>query len=309
MLTTIVKRLLQAVVVIFAVLILTFIILRMIPGDPVRTLLGHAKPEVMEAMREEMGLNDPIPIQLVNYFKKLFTGDLGFSYFCKDTVMNVIKNCYKVTVLLIVLALPVAVLLGLVLGTLCAVFEGTAIDKVVSAFSVFINAAPNYWVAIMLIRIISVGLHWLPASGYRGFSYAILPAIVLALPLIGTISRNSRVLLIGAMRQNYSKAATARGIPSKTVLLGYSLRTILVPLLTLVGSELGYLVGNCLLVESIFGYPGLGLATVNAVVRRDYFLVQGLVVILSATFIAINTIIDISYAYLDPRIRKAQGGL
>lgn len=309
MVTTIIKRIIQTVIVLAAVLVITFIILRLIPGDPIRTLLGHAKPEVMESMREEMGLNDSIPVQLVNYIKNIFNGDFGFSYFCKDTVMNVINNSYKVTVLLIVLSLPVSIIIGLILGVLCAVYEGTIVDKGISAFAVFINAAPNYWVAIMLIRIAAVGLGWLPASGYRGFEYAILPATVLALPLIGAFARNVRLQMIGAMRQNYSKAANARGIPRKIVLLGYSLRSIYVPFLTLIGSELGYLVGNCLLVESIFGYPGLGLTTVNAILRRDYFLVQGLVIILSALFIIINTIIDLSYAYLDPRIRKSQGGL
>lgn len=309
MLTTIAKRVIQAVFIIIAVLILTFIILRMIPGDPVRTLMGHAKPEVMEQMREELGLTKSIPEQLVMYAQDLIHGDLGYSYFCKDTVANVILNSYKATILLIVLSLPTAVILGMILGILCAVFEGSFIDKIISAFSVFINAAPNYWVAIMLIRIVAVAWGWLPASGYRGFEYAILPSIVLALPLIGGISRNVRVQMLGGMRQNYSKAATARGIPGRIVLFGYSVRSILVSLLTLVGSELGYLVGNCLLVESIFGYTGLGLTTVNAILRRDYFLVQGLVVVLSAFFILINTVIDISYAYLDPRIRKSQGGL
>lgn len=309
MLTTIVKRILQAFIVIIAVLIITFIILRLIPGDPVRTLLGHAKPEVMAAMRASMGLDKPIPLQLFEYSKDVITGDLGYSYFCKDTVMNVIKNSYGVTLILIALALPSAIVLGFLFGVLCAVFEGSPLDRILSSFSVLINSAPNYWVAIMLIRVVSVGWHVLPASGYRDISYAILPAIVLALPLIGSISRNVRIQMIGSMSKNFSKAATARGIPQMKVLMGYSARNILVPMLTLIGSELGFLVGNCLLVESIFGYPGLGLATVNAILRRDYFLVQGLVVLLSALFITVNTIIDISYLYLDPRIRKAQGGL
>ena len=168
---------------------------------------------------------------------------------------------------------------------------------------------PNYWVAIMLIQIVSVKLRLAPASGYRNISYAVLPAIVLGLPLAGVFSRNVRVSMLNSMLQDFSKAAKARGVPYFTVLIEYSFRNILVPFLTLVGSQLGFMVGNCLLIENIFGYPGLGLQTLNAILRRDYFLVQGLVVLLSAVFILLNTIIDISYLYLDPRIRKAQGGL
>jgi peptide/nickel transport system permease protein len=161
----------------------------------------------------------------------------------------------------------------------------------------------------MMIQIVAVKLRWLPASGYKGIEYAIMPAIVLGLPLAGVFARSVRVNMLGSMQQNFSKAAKARGVPYFTTLMGYSFRNVLVPFLTLVGSQLGFMVGNCLVIESIFGYPGLGLQILNAILRRDYFLVQGLVAMLAAIFIIINTFIDISYLYLDPRIRKAQGGL
>jgi peptide/nickel transport system permease protein len=309
MLTTIIKRLLQGVLVLLAVLVVTFVLLRLIPGDPARIMAGNADEEVVEQLREEMGLNDPIPVQFVDYMKDIFKGDMGYSYFAKDDVTNVIVNAYKPTLIMIALALPSAIILGLLFGLIAAVFKETIIDRLISAFAVLVQSAPNYWVAVMMIQIVAVKLRWLPASGYKGIEYAIMPAIVLGLPLAGVFARSVRVNMLGSMQQNFSKAAKARGVPYFTTLMGYSFRNVLVPFLTLVGSQLGFMVGNCLVIESIFGYPGLGLQILNAILRRDYFLVQGLVAMLAAIFIIINTFIDISYLYLDPRIRKAQGGL
>ena len=309
MLTTIIKRLLQGVLVLLAVLVVTFVLLRLIPGDPARIMAGNADASVVEELREEMGLNDPIPVQFVDYMKNILKGDMGYSYFCKDDVVNVIASSYKPTVIMIAIALPSAVILGLLFGLIAAVFKETIIDRLISACAVLVQSAPNYWVAVMMIQIVAVKLRWLPASGYKGIEYAIMPAIVLGLPLAGVFARNVRVNMLGSMQQNFSKAAKARGVPYFKTLMGYSFRNILVPFLTLVASQLGFMVGNCLVIESIFGYPGLGLQILNAILRRDYFLVQGLVTMLAAIFIVINTLIDVSYLYLDPRIRKAQGGL
>ena len=309
MLTTIIKRLLQGLLVVIAVLVVTFVLLRLIPGDPARSVAGNASEEVVEQLREDMGLNDPIYVQFVDYIKNIFKGDLGYSYFCKDEVGNVIAGSYKATLVMIGLALPSAIILGLLFGLIASIFKDSIIDRVISACAVLVQSMPNYWVAVMLIQIVAVKLRWLPASGFKGIEYAILPAIVLGLPLAGVFARNVRVNMLGSMQQNFSKAAKARGVPYFTTLIGYSFRNILVPFLTLVGSQLGFMVGNCLVIENIFGYPGLGLQILNAILRRDYYLVQGLVVLLAAIFIIINTIIDISYLYLDPRIRKAQGGL
>ena len=172
MLTTIVKRLLQGVLVVVAVLIVTFVLLRMIPGDPARSVAGNASEEVVEQLREEMGLNDPIHIQFVNYIKDIFNGDLGYSYFCKDDVDNVIAGSYKATLVMIALALPSAIVLGLLFGLIAAVFKDTVIDRLISAFAVLIQSAPNYWVAVMMIQIVAVKLKWLPASGFKGIESA-----------------------------------------------------------------------------------------------------------------------------------------
>lgn len=309
MLTTIIKRLLQGVLVIFLVLTATFFLLRMIPGDPARIVAGNAEEAVVQQLREDMGLTKPVLEQYKDYLLGLFTGDLGHSYFAKNDVADVIAASYKPTLVMILFALPSAMIIGLILGILCAVFKESLFDRVLTSIAVLFQSMPNYWVAVMLIQFVGVQLRWFPASGYRGVEYAIMPAVVLALPLAGVFARSVRTNLIGAMQQDFSKAAKARGVPYLKVLMGYSFRDILVSFLTLVASQLGFMMGNCLLIENIFGYPGLGLQTLNAILRRDYFLVQGLVALLAAIFIIINTVVDISYMYLDPRIRKAQGGL
>ncbi|MFA7196317.1 MAG: ABC transporter permease [Candidatus Hydrogenedens sp.] len=306
---TIIKRLLQGVLVIFLVLTVTFFLLRLIPGDPARLIAGNAEESVVQELREEMGLTKPVLVQYKDYMLSLFTGNMGFSYFAKNDVAYVIANSYKPTLVMISIALPSAIIVGLLIGLLCAVFRETPFDRILTSIAVLFQSMPNYWVAIMLIQIVGVKLGWFPASGYKDPSHAILPALVLGLPLTGVFARSIRTNLIGAMQQDFSKAAKARGVPYLNVLMGYSFRDTLVGFLTLVASQLGFMMGNCLLIENIFAYPGLGLQTLNAILRRDYFLVQGLVALLAAVFIAINTLVDISYMYLDPRIRKAQGGL
>ena len=309
MLTTIIKRLLQGVLVIFLVLTATFFLLRMIPGDPARMIMGNADESAVQELREEMGLTKPVLVQYKDYMLSLLTGDMGHSYFAKNDVADVIATSWKPTVVMIALALPSAIIIGLLLGILCALTRGSIFDRLLSALAVLFQSMPNYWVAIMLIQIVGVKLGWFPTTGYKDVSYAVLPAVVLGLPLAGVFARSVRTNLIGAMNRDFSKAAKARGVPRIKVLFEYSFRDILVSFLTLVASQLGFMMGNCLLIENIFGYPGMGLQTLNAILRRDYFLVQGMVALLAAVFIIINTVVDISYLYLDPRIRKAQGGL
>ena len=241
--------------------------------------------------------------------QNLANGYLGYSYFQKADVITVIMNSLPATGLLLLNSIVLSLILGLVFGIIAAVKSNTWIDRIISGFSVLFQSMPNYWVAIILIQIVSVSWRLLPATGYKGYNYTILPSIVLALPLMAVLIRNVRASMMSSLSQNFVKAAKARGIPGVVSLFGYAFRNSLIPMLTVFGTQLGYLVGNCIVVEYVFGYPGMGLQTLNAILRRDYYLVQGLVVILAGFFIIVNMIIDISYIYLDPRIRKAQGGL
>ena len=168
---------------------------------------------------------------------------------------------------------------------------------------------PNFWVAIMLLYIVAAKWKLLPAIGYQNITYAILPAIALSLSMVAMLIRTVRLVMIDNMETDFVKAARARGIPGWAVVIKHALRNAVIPLITVLGIQVGYLLGGAVVIEMIFNYPGLGLLTLNAVLRRDYYLVQGLVVLFAAIFVVINMIVDISYAYLDPRIRKALGGL
>lgn len=309
MLSTIIKRLLQGMLVLIAITIITFVMLRLIPSDPSRTMAPNATEEQLMQLKEQMGIGDSIPVQFGKYVKNLFRGYLGYSYFQKADVITVITRAMPKTGVLLIYAIAIAVVFGLGLGVIAAIYNNTWADGLISSFSVLFQSMPNYWVGIILIQIISVKLKLLPSTGYKGIKYAILPSIVLALPMTAVLIRNIRTSMMDSINQSFVKAAKARGIPAWTSLIKYSFRNSLIPVLTIFGTQLGFLLGNTVVVEYVFGYPGIGLLILNAILRRDYYLVQGLVALLSGSFILINMIIDISYIYLDPRIRKAQGGL
>ena len=309
MLTTVVKRLLQGVLVLVMVMVLVFVLLRLIPGDPARQMMSIATEEALAALRAEMGLDKSIPEQLVIYVKNLFQGNLGYSWFQKADVSTVIAQAIPKTALMLSLALVSAIIFGFIFGLIAAIFAHSWVDRLISTLAVIVQSLPNYWLAILLIQVICVKMKLLPASGYKGPNYILLPAFILALPLIGIIAKNVRTNMIGSISMDFVKAAKARGVPGYVRLFGYALRNSLIPIITLIGSQLGGVVGNCVIVEYIFSCPGVGLYILNSILRRDYYLVQALVLFVSAVFIIVNTIIDISYLYLDPRIRKAQGGL
>lgn len=309
MLTTIVKRLLQGVLVLVAVMVLIFVLLRLIPGDPARMMASIASEESVQALRHEMGIDRSIPEQLASYIKNLANGNLGYSWFQKTDVINVIKQCWAKTATEMAFAIFPAILLGIIFGTLAAYYPHSWLDRIISTLSIVEQSLPNYWLAIILIQVICAKLKLLPASGYKSVRYAILPSIIIGLPLIGIICKNVRGNMIGSFSQDFVKAAKARGVPGLASLFGYALRNSLIPIITLIGAQLGGILGNCVVIEYIFSIPGIGLNILNAITRRDYFLVQGLVMLVSAVFVIVNTLIDIAYLYLDPRIRKAQGGL
>ncbi|HYF81466.1 MAG TPA: ABC transporter permease [Clostridia bacterium] len=309
MLATITKRLLQGLIVIIAITVITFVMLRLIPSDPSRTMAPNATEAQLLQLKEQMGIGDPIAVQFAKYVNNLFSGYLGYSYFQKADVVTVIGRALPVTGILLMFAIIISLVFGLILGIIAAIYSNTWIDRLISGFSVLFQSMPNYWVGIILIQIVSVNLKLLPSTGYKNIRYAILPSIVLSLPMTAVLIRNIRASMMDSINQSFVKAAKARGIPSWSLLVRYSFRNSLIPVLTIFGTQLGILLGNSVVVEYVFGYPGIGMQILNAILRRDYYLVQGLVALLSGVFILINMAIDISYIYLDPRIRKAQGGL
>ncbi len=309
MLTTIIKRLLQGILVLVAVMILIFVLLRLIPGDPARMIKSVASEEAVQALRHEMGIDRSIPEQFVSYLKNLAHGNLGYSWFQKADVSDVIAQCWTKTAVEMAFAIVPAIVFGFIFGVLAAMYPHKWIDKLISTISVIEQSLPNYWIAIMLIQVLCAKLGLFPASGYKNYRYAILPALIIMLPLLGIIVKNVRTNMIGSFSQDFVKAARARGVPGIASLFGYALRNSLIPIITIIGAQLGGVLGNCVIIEYIFSIQGIGLNILNAIIRRDYLMVQALVMLVSAVFVIVNTLIDISYLYLDPRIRKAQGGL
>ena len=247
-------------------------------------------------------------MQFVIYLRNVLQGDLGDSYFEKDTVINLLERVIPKSVYLMINAIVLAVVFGILFGTLAAFFRGKWGDSLLSSMAVLFQSFPNYWMALMMILIFSVRLGWFPAMDYKGFQYTVLPSLVLALPLTSSMIKNTRSLLVDSYGQDFVKAAHARGLGNIRVYFKYAFRNTLLSLITTLGNMMGSLIGGIVCVEYIFSYPGLGYTIFTAITKRDYNLIQGIILVTCLFFVAVNLLIDLSYPLLDPRIKKAQGG-
>ena len=287
---------------------ITFFILRLIPGDPARAIAPTASQNDLTKLRIQLHLNEPILTQYWRFVGDVFHGNLGYSYFSAQTgsgrVFTLIFERLPLTVELAGVAILFALLLALPLGFLAGAKRNSAWDRVSLTVSVAFQSMPNFFVGLMLILFVGVKAKWLPATGYAGFKSVILPAIALALPLVAVLARVIRASLGNALAQEYSLALVARGIPRPRVVISHGARSIAVPTLTVLGVQMGYLLGGAVVIEYLFDFPGVGLLTLNAVVRRDYPLIQGLVLTFSTIFVLVNLLVDLAYPLLDPRIRR-----
>lgn len=309
MLGTVLKRLGQGVFVTVCVIFISFVILRMIPGDPVKVMAPTATAEQQQIIRDSMGLDKSIPEQFKIYMGNLFKGDLGESYFKSDSVINVMKQAIPLSMILLISAIVISILLSLILGTIAGLNGNTWIDRIVSSIAVLFQSMPNYWVSSVLIIIFSVKLGLLPSMDYNGIASCVLPTIALSLPLTAVLTKVIRSSLIDSYNQEFVKVAHARGISDIAIYFKYALRNSINPILISFGTQLGFLVGSIVVVEYVFNFPGIGYTVLNAILRRDYNLVQGIIILFSLFFIVLNIIIDLGSIRLDPRMRKAEGGL
>ena len=298
---TVLKRLAQGIFVTFCVIFISFVILRMIPGDPAKVMAPTATVEQQQAIRDSMGLEKSIPEQFKMYMVNLFHGDLGESYFKSDTVLNVMEQATPLSLILLISSVVISIILSLILGTIAGLNGNKWEDRLISSIAVLFQSMPNYWVSSVLIIIFSVRLGLLPSMDYSG------PA--LALPLTAVLTKVVRSSLIDSYNQEFVKVAYARGISTVAIYFKYALRNSLIPVLISLGTQLGFLVGSIVVVEYVFNFPGIGYTVLNAILRRDYNLVQGIIILFSVFFIVLNIAIDLGSIRLDPRMRKAQGGL
>jgi peptide/nickel transport system permease protein len=298
------RRLLQSILVVWGVSVLVFFLLRLAPGDPVSLLLSEtASPEQMEAVREKWGLNEPIPVQYMVFLGRAVQGDLGDSLFFQQPALEVLLERMPATLQLSAVALLFSLSVAIPVGMMSALKRDSFWDYLGTTLAMLGQAIPPYWLGIMLILVFSVGLGWFPTSGRGTIWHLILPAITLGSVLMALITRLVRSGMLDVLGEDYIRTARAKGLQERSVIVRHALRNILIPLVTVVGLQLGALFGGAVITESIFAWPGVGRLALQAINARDYPMVQASVLFISVVYVFLNLLVDIIYVYLDPRIR------
>lgn len=304
MLRFLLSRLFSALVVVFGVTLIVFLLLHLVPGDPIDVMLGEmAQPADREALRRALGLDLPLWQQVFNSFSQLLQLDFGHSLFTKQPITEILAERIPATVELAVAGLLVALVVAFPFGILAALNRGTGWDYGAMGFSLLGVSIPNFWLGPVLILFFSVSLGWLPVSGKEGFSSLVLPALTLGTALAAILSRMIRATLVEVLGEDYIRTARAKGLSESTVVLRHALRNALLPTITLIGLQLGTLLAGAVITEAVFSWPGLGQLTIDSIHRRDYPVVQACILLISVTYVVVNTLTDLVYGWLDPRIR------
>ena len=299
-----VRRLAHSAVVLLVVVTAVFFLFRLAPGDPARLVAGlGASEEAVAQVRRELGLDRPLWAQYLGYLRDLSRLDLGRSILYGQEAAAVIARRVPATLLLTATSLAVALAVSVPVGIASAVAPGSALDRVGMAASVALLSIPNFWLGLLLMTLFAVRLRWLPAAGSGTAAALVLPSLAIAARLIALFARTVRSALAEVLRHDYVRTATAKGLSRARVITRHALRNALIPLVTLVGLQVGYLLGGSVVVETLFSYQGLGLLLITAAGARDYAVVQGLTILYVVLFLAINLAVDAAYARIDPRIQ------
>ncbi|MCA0920150.1 ABC transporter permease [Pseudooceanicola nanhaiensis] len=312
MLKTVLDRLALSVPVLLGVLLFGFLLLQLVPGDPAQVMAGPtATPDVVEAIRRDMGLDRPLLVQFWAYLERVAHGDFGRSMISNKAVTEELGAAIGPTVELMLGSLLWSVPVGIAMGTLAAVTRGTWIDRGIMAISVAGVSLPIFFVSLLLIQYLGVVLRWFPFIGRpgpwytaEGFMALFLPALSLGLILIGPVARMTRSSVLEVLSLDHVRTARAKGLSEMRVTLAHGLRNALIPVVTLIGLQAGYLLGGAVVTETIFSWPGVGRLAVGAILSSDFTVAQGAVLLFALGFITINLIVDILYSLLDPRVRK-----
>ncbi|MGZ8456988.1 MAG: ABC transporter permease [Gemmatirosa sp.] len=300
----ILRRLLLAIPTLAGVLIVTFLLLFVAPGDPVADIVGErADAATVQRLREELRLDDPLPQQFAHYAAGVLRGDLGRSFITNRPIASDIAERFPKTLLLAGTAMVFASVLGILLGIVSARKPGGWVDRLALGGAYLGISFPVYWVGLLLILLFSVQLRWLPASGYGGVEYLVLPALALGMRSIAFLARVTRSAMLEVLNSDFVRTARAKGLGEGGVTMRHALRNALIPVVTVLGLDFGYYLTGSILTETIFSWPGLGRYVVNAIGRRDLPAIQGAVVFLSAVFVLVNLLTDVAYAKTDPRVR------
>ena len=304
MINYIIRRLFLTIPTIIGIITITFLLMYVVPGDPVRILMGQrGDPETIAMIRKQMGLDDPLPVQYFRFLGNILRGDFGRSYATNRPVLPEILSRFPATLKLALASMLVASIIGLTAGIVSATKQYSFFDYSSMVVALMGVSAPVFWVGLLLMWIFGYTLGWLPISGYGGVSYLILPAIALGVRPAAYIARMTRSSFLEVLRQDYIRTARAKGLPERKVIYVHAMRNTLITVITVLGMELASLLSGAVLTETIFAWPGIGRLSVDAIIKRDHPMVQGTVLFTAIIFIFANLIVDISYAFLDPRIR------
>jgi peptide/nickel transport system permease protein len=299
-------------VVMLMVAAIVFVIARVVPGDPAAVMLGsNATPADVAALRTQLGLDRPLPVQFVLYLRDILSFDLGNSIFLNRPVVDALLDRAELTGWLTGLSVSIAIVIGVPVGVLAAVRRGSALDQVVTAVSMLAASLPSFWVGLTLIDYFAVRLGWFPVAGYgdpgaglgQRLHHLILPAIALGLPNSALIIRFTRTSMLDVLHEDYVRTARAKGLGPGAVIIKHAFRNALIPVLTVIGLTIATLIGGAIVTETVFGLPGVGNLIVSAVLRRDYPVIQGALLIISGLYVLINMAVDLLYAVVDPRVR------
>lgn len=301
----IIKRIMMLIPIIIGVSFMVFFILSLTPGDPATIILGEeATPERVEQLREEMGLNDPLLVQYGRYMLNMIKGDMGKSYATGRDVFTEIIARYPATFRLTFYSMIVAIIIAIPIGIISATKQYSLTDSVSMVVALLGVSIPNFWLGLMLILLFALKLSLLPSGGASEWSSVILPAITLGTGAAAIITRMTRSSMLEVVRQDYVRTARAKGVKEKVIIRKHALKNALIPIVTVVGLQFGRLLGGAVLTETVFSWPGIGRLMVESIRAKDTPIVLGTIIIFAITFSIINLLIDILYAFIDPRIKS-----
>lgn len=299
------QKLSHFIVVVFGVLVLTFWLLHLVPGDPVEVMLGESATQTdREALRTELGLNAPIVEQFGMYLSRLSQGDFGRSIHTQTPIIDMVSVRYPATLKLALLALLIGLTIGIPLGVLAALCARSWVDVTVMIMSVRLSAMPAFWLGPVLMLFFAVWLGWLPVSGMETRAHIILPAITLGLGLSAVLTRMTRTSLLEVLNEDFIRTARAKGLTERHVIVRHALRAALLPLITIVGLQMGSLLAGAVITETIFSWDGIGKLLVESIEKRDYPVTQACVLMIALSYVFVNTLTDKLYGWADPRVRR-----
>ena len=308
----IIRRVLGLIPVLILVAVVSFLLIHIIPGDPAAVMLGtDATPQEVEKLREDLGLNEPLHVQFYRWISRVLRGDLGDSFFMGRPVTVALLERLPATILLAVAALFFAVLIGVPAGIIAAIKQNSIIDQLVMITALIGVSLPSFWIGLNLILIFSVNLRWLPSGGYvpltenfiDGLRCLLMPAFALGFMQAALIARMTRSSMLEVLRQDYIRTARSKGLAEQVVVGLHALKNAMIPILTVIGTAFGVLLGGAVIVETVFAYPGIGRLVVAAVQRRDYPVIQGALLLISSIYVLVNLLVDVLYTLIDPRIK------